>query len=196
MGILKIIGGLVVLVVVAVVSFFAFLGGFKTVTVDKGAFGPAEIVFTTHKGPYENLSESWTVFMEDMQAAGFETCDSLAVYLDRPGTPPEDLRSIIACRIDGMTDADKATLRAAFANMTLPGSEALTSRFPFKNMASYFIAPMKVYPEFEKRLAADASATPHIAIEYYGDPETAREIAFFMPLNVDAAAYQPLFDAF
>jgi hypothetical protein len=176
-------------------AFYAYMGGFNTVTVKEDRFGPMEFVYATHKGSYENLSKAWGDFMPKWDAAKLKECLTLGVYLDKPGTPPEKLRTLIGCRIDGWSGADKAAARAVFPSATIPEGPVLTTTFPLRNFLSFFYAPTRVYPEIEKEVAKRGTQS-HIAIELYGSFATLNEITFVVPLTQDLSAYQPLYDAF
>lgn len=195
MNALKSIGLLVVFVFAAVAAIYGYMGGFVAVKIEQGAFGPSEIIYSTHVGPYQEIGESWARFDEEWQEAGLNSCDSLAIYLDPPDTPPEELRSILACQIDALTEDDKAALKEEFPSFVMPQSDALLSAFPFRNFASYMLAPRKVYPEMQKRMTAK-NIVPPVGVELYGDMDNVREIRFAIPYGVDKTAYQPLFDAF
>ena len=123
MGVLKAIGGLLVLLLVIAVAFYGYLGGFGKVTVERGAYGPAEIVYATHRGAYETIGKSWEQFQANWEAKGLDRCNSLAVYLAPPDTRKEDLRSVIACRIDGLAEEEQAKWRGAFPGVMLPQSD-------------------------------------------------------------------------
>lgn len=195
MVILKWLGGIVLVLLFALLALYAYLGGFRAIEVEKSAFGPAEIIFSTHRGPYQEIGESWMQFQSKWEAAGLGACDSLAVYLDPPGTPPEQLRSILGCRIDALPETDKAGLRDNFPSFTLPKTEAYVTAFPYKNFLSFMFAPMKIYPELQKRLENE-NITPPVGIETYGVEGEIEEIGFVIPYGVGTEAYQPLFDAF
>ncbi|WP_425408578.1 hypothetical protein [Hyphococcus sp.] len=195
MRLLKILGGLLALILVGALGFYAWLGGFRSVQIERGVFGPAEIVYSTHRGPYEKIGKSWEEFSTAWQAAGLDACDSLAVYLDPPDAPKESLRSIIACRIDGLPEDEQAKWRASFPGVMLPQSDALISEFPFKNYASFILAPMKVYPHMAERMERD-NLHGALAIEEYGVDGAMETIRIIMPIGVNASAYQPLRDAF
>lgn len=180
----------------ALLAGYAWLGGFSTVTTSRGEIGPWEVVYSTHTGAYKNLSQSWSKFQKEWEAAGLKECDSLAVYLDPPGTPEEKLRSVIACRIDNLTPAEKTALRSKLRNFVIPKSRAVLAKFPYKNPASYFIGPMKVYPEFKKVLEKE-KAMPPVGIETYGTMTSpAREMGYAMPTDSARSDYQKLIDAF
>lgn len=194
-GIFKFLFGVIVLFVAVLVGAFAWYGGFSSVDVKKGHVGPIEFAYATHKGPYTDLGTSWTAFRADLSEAGLEACDALGIYLDPPETPPEDLRSIIGCRIDALPAADRAKLTGYTKIATIPESESVTATFPFKGIPSFFIGPMKVYPAMEKaQLGIDAE--PVVAIELYGDETDTDEIIFHIPYGRPASDYQVFFDAF
>lgn len=195
MNMLQIVIGLVVLVALTVVGFFGYMGGFKRVHVDNGRFGPLEIVYAKHVGPYKTLGESWRQFQTDVEAAGLTQCDGLSVYLDPPGTPPEQLRTIIGCRIDDMADDQQQVLKEKLPNFVLPQSQAVLASFPFKNDLSFMFAPRKVYPKFEKYIN-EQGLEPPFAVEMYGQIRTAGTIGFAMPYGLEKSAYQSLFEAF
>ena len=192
---MRIIGILVVIILALMVGFYAYMGGFKSIETTDGAFGPAEIVYATHLGPYEQLGKSWGVFKTEWEEAGLAECDALGVYFDPPDTPKDKLRTVIGCRIDALPEDQKAALKEKLDSFVLPESPTLVSTFPFKNVASYFLAPAKVYPAMMKKLPE--GATPPVAIEVYGPFSTpSPEITFILPLGVERTAYQPLLEAF
>lgn len=191
----KILGLIVVVLGVFGVGMYAYLGGFSTVTVSKGNFKSTEIVYATHKGAYKNLSKSWSAFQKKWEEAGLKSCDSLAVYFDPPGTPEEKLRSIIGCRIDGLSEEARENIREKLPHFRLPKSKALVARFPYKNVASFFIGPMKVYPEMKKVMTAE-KLPGSVAIETYGTTSSIKDMGYFMPNETRPGDYQELLDAF
>lgn len=195
MKILKIAAIVLGLIAAGITGFAAYLGAFSKVEVTRGEFGPAKIVFFIHKGSYRNLANSWMEFEKQWNAAGLKECESLALYLDPPGVPEENLRSVLACRVDGLPDAERLAFEKAFQSFTIPRLQGLTSTFPFKSHLSYMLGPMKVYPEFTRAMEKE-SAKPVIGIEIYGVPGKMKEICFFMPLGDSPADYQALYRAF
>ncbi|MEO1136461.1 MAG: hypothetical protein AAFW68_07610 [Pseudomonadota bacterium] len=195
MAILKWLGGILVILLFLALALYAYLGGFRTIQIEKDAFGPAEIIFSTHVGPYPEMGESWRRFQAEWEDAGLDACNSLAVYIDPPGTPPEELRSILGCRIDALPETEKAELREQFPTFTLPRTQAYVAVFPYKNFLSFMFGPMKVYPALQKRLEEE-NVTPPVGIETYGVEGEIDEIGFIIPYGVGADVYQPLFEAF
>lgn len=195
MKVLKYLAAFIFIIVLGVVAGYAYLGGFQSVEVTHGSFAPTEIVFSTHKGPYMKLHESWDKFRKDLVAAGLQECDAMAVYLDPPGTPEDQLRSVIACRLDGLNVDLKTALKSKLKSFQIPSSPALTAKFPYKNPFSFFVGPGKVYPAM-KPLIAQESKLPAVAYEVYGLEKTTTEILYAMPLGLDRAVFQPLEAAF
>lgn len=195
MKLIKIAGVIFGLFIALMLGMYAYLGGFSSVVVERGEFGPAEIVYSTHLGPYKGIGESWTKFQKQWEAAGLTECDSLALYLDPPGTPEANLRSILACRIDALPDAQKAAVKAKLRHFVVPKSKAVVSSFPYKSGASFVLGPMKVYPAFKKVLEQE-KLMPPLGIEIYGVMKKIKSIGFVMPIEGDRKVYQPLMDAF
>ncbi|GAB4518087.1 MAG: hypothetical protein Tsb0010_02300 [Parvularculaceae bacterium] len=181
--------------IAVILGAVAYMGGFQKVEIARGSFGPAEIVFTTHRGPYREIGASWERFADEFAAEGFTRCNALAIYLDPPDAAPEDLRSILACRIDGLDEAEKRALAARFSHAVLPRTETFTASFPYRNYASYILAPMKVYPAFAKHDGGEAGDAL-LAIEVYGVEGEFDEIGFVLPIGAEPSDYQALYDAF
>ena len=195
MKLLKIAGVIFGLFIALMLGMYIYLGGFSSVVVERGEFGPAEIVYSTHRGPYKGIGESWTKFQKQWETAGLTECDSLALYLDPPGTPEANLRSILACRIDALPAAQKTAVKTKLKHFNNPKSKAVISSFPFKSGASFVLGPKKVYPEFTKILEKE-KLMPPLGIETYGVMKTIKSIGFVMPIEGDKAAYKQLFESF
>ncbi|MEM8772698.1 MAG: hypothetical protein AAGD92_13715 [Pseudomonadota bacterium] len=198
MGIIKAIGALTLFVVLGLVGFWAYLGGFSSVVFEEQPYGPVEIAYTTHLGSYAKISESWNRFETEWNDAGIDgkRCDSLAVYLNSPDeTEPENLQSILACRLDTALAEDAENFRKAFPVFTIPQVSALRTEFPFKNFLSFMVGPMKVYPAAEKRMKQDALEAS-IAIELYGPGEKPDRIGIVIPVDHDKSEFDALREAF
>ncbi|ABZ95200.1 hypothetical protein EHQ92_16305 [Leptospira biflexa] len=196
MKILKKIGFTFGIILVIGISFYAYMGGFKQVEVERGTFGPQTIFVHTHTGPYENLKESWEKFQNDWESIGITECNSLALYLDSPDTPPEKLRSVLGCRMDGLSESQIKSIQNKFVTFSIPKMNCLTATFPFKNVISYFFAPMKVYPKFQETLLLEPKETS-VAIEVYGGSANfVEKIEFYMPIGVSRDVFFPLENLF
>ncbi|MBL7715920.1 MAG: hypothetical protein JNL01_10690 [Bdellovibrionales bacterium] len=194
----KVLVGLLLVLVVGGVAGYGYMGGFNTIEVSHAGFQPMEIIFSTHLGPYRNLSSSWDQFRKQHQDSGLAECDAVGIYLDPPGTPEEKLRSIIGCRVDGLAPELKSALKAKFKSFMIPQSPALMAKFPYKNPISFFIGPSKVYPAMRPMIETEAQKTglPAVAYEIYGMGSRVTEITYALPLGVARSVFQPLEAAF
>ena len=192
---MRILFGVILIIFAVVLGAYAYMGGFKSVEVRDGQLEQIEFAYATHRGPYEKLFEAWTGFEEAWEAAEVGPCNALAIYLDPPETPKEDFRTVLGCRIDDLTPDHVADWRAAFPTFTLPGGPALTADFPYKNEASYFFAPVKVYPALQK-VMQERSVNSPLAIEVYGVEGESDTISFYFPLADSRSDYQALEAAF
>lgn len=195
MKLVKIAAGIFGLFAALLLTLYVYLGGFSSVAVERGEFGPVEIVYSTHLGSYRGIGQSWSKFQKQWEAAGLSECDSLALYLDPPGTPEASLRSILACRIDTLSATQKATLKAKLRHFVVPKAKALTSSFPYKSGASFVLGPKKVYPEFTKIMEQE-KLMPPLGIEIYGVMKKIKTIGFVMPIEGDRTTYKQLFESF
>ncbi len=195
MKVVKILAVVLVAIAVILGGTYAYMGGFKTISVDEKPIGPIEVVFTTHRGSYSSIGTSWEKFYEKALASGLADCDALAFYLDPPGIPEENLRSVLACRLDNLDPALQEKLRQAFPTFSLPRTNAVHSSFPFVNFFSYMLGPMKVYPEMQKMMTA-RNLTAFLGIEVYGIQGQSRLVEFYFPLDLDQTVFKPLADAF
>ncbi len=195
MSFIKALAAIVVLFFLLCLGGYAYMGGFAPVKIERSVYGPVEIAYATYRGPYRNLGGEWDRFQSAWEQAGLTGCNALSLYFDPPGTPEENLRSVIACRIDELTGETKEKWRAAFPVFVIPESEALVSSFPYKNEASYFFAPMKVYPAIAKTYRAETEDAV-VGIETYGDMTSVEEIGFIIPLDLDETVFTPIFEAF
>lgn len=194
MSVLRTIGIVVLLLVLAAFGFYAYMGGLRSVTVEETTFGPVRVIFTTHRGSYSGLGPSWEKFSTQLKNAGIADCDALAFYLDPPGTPEAQLRSVLACRAEKLSPEQMAKATGSFRSFALGPVRSLHASFPFRNFFSFMLGPMKVYPAFHKKL--DAKAKVLAAVEVYGSLSGRREIHFYMPQGAAPGAFQPLADAF
>jgi len=181
--------------VAMLLGFATYMGVFHSVHVVETSYGPARLIYSTHRGPYEDLGASWERFQKQWQSAGLTTCHSLAIYLDAPDTPPQDLRSILGCEIGSLSQEDHAKLSEQFPVFEIPKMEVLSSQFPYRNMFSFMLGPMKVYPEIQ-RIMEEQGFQPAVGIEVYGDPENMETIQFILPKKEKRETFLPLEEAF
>ncbi len=175
----KILLSLLIIFLIGAGAFYAYMGGFQKIEVTRSKFGPVEIIYAQHRGPYKELGVAWSQFQKQWEAAGLKRCESLAIYLDPPGTPEDKLRSILGCQLDGLSEEQQAKLKAKLPTFVIPASQGFASTFPYKNMLSFFLGPKKVYPEFQALMKRENVKEP-VAIEVYGVEGEIEGIWYFM----------------
>ncbi|HBS05220.1 MAG TPA: hypothetical protein DEA96_09660 [Leptospiraceae bacterium] len=182
-------------IVMIFLGLFAYMGGFSSVQVSEVTFGPHTIIYATHRGPYEEIGSSWEKFQSRWEKAGLKECKSLAIYLDPPDTPPEKLRSILGCNVEHLDASEQEKLAQEFPVFEIPAMQSMRSEFPYRNMLSFMLGPIKVYPEFQK-VMEEKKLQPPVAFEIYGDPDHIEHIEFIMPMEEPRTTFAPLEDAF
>lgn len=189
---LKFISIIIAILFLLGTAFYAYMGGFSRVEVKRDTFGPISIFVYPHKGPYQNLNQSWEKFQKEWEAIGLTECSSLAIYLDSPDTPEEKLRSVLACKMDGLSELEKKAVEKQFVTFVIPKSNVLVASFPFRNVLSYFLAPTKVYPKFQEIISENKEQTS-VSIEVYGGSlHFVDTIEFYMPLGIGREVFSPL----
>jgi hypothetical protein len=176
----------------AFVAFLAYMGLFTSPTVTEQVYPGGTIIYALHRGPYDEIGKSWESFERAWKSAGLKTCQSLAIYLDAPDTPPQDLRSVLGCLLPNNESVEDYS---DFPTFKIPAMRSLYATFPYRNMLSFMLGPVRVYPAMSARLE-DLETTPSIAIEVYGDPESIETLEFYMPLEEPLSTFDPLKQAF
>ena len=176
-------------------SLFFYLGGFHKIEISQIEFGPVEIFYATHQGPYGKIGRSWNTFAIEREQAGLSVCDSLALYLDPPESPKDALRTIIACRMGALPANEQDIARAAFPTFMLPESKVLYTVFPYRNMLSYMFGPARVYPKIGAFIE-QTDIKPVIGIEIYGRMDETDTIQFLTAYDIEKSEYRQLFEAF
>jgi hypothetical protein len=187
MKFIKIIFLILAVVLVFGLGFFAYLGAFSSVHTSRHEVGPMEGIAKMHKGPYNNIGKTWEAFEKEWNAAGLKECDGFAVYLDPPSIPPENLRSVLACNISTLPETQKRELRKKFPSFALPKYDSVVATFPFKNVFSFMVGPMRVYPKLQRALERE-NGKPSVAVEIYGPVKSIKEMTFVMPIAADRDA--------
>lgn len=102
----------------------------------------------------------------------------IVIYDDPKTTPKEKCRSFVGNIIE-QKDCDKIKFIEAKGLKidSIPNEQDIVAEFPLKNMISYMIGPMKVYPEFSKYII-EKKYKPTLSFEIYNNTE--KKIVFVM----------------
>jgi len=182
-------------VVVLVAGFAFYMDAFDSPPLERSKFASTAVFFSTYRGPYSGIEGAWMRFQGEWEKAGLDKCDAIGIYLDPPGTPEDQLRSILACRLDGLTAEVRNKMTAVFPTFKIPDSATVSATFPYRNKLSFMVAPMRIYPRMQ-RLIETERLSPAAALETYGPGAIGPFMGFHMLIGLDRSAMQPLMDAF
>jgi hypothetical protein len=165
---IKILIAILIIILVSILGFFAYMGAFSRVVIEEKEFGPYTYAYVEHVGPYTGVAEPMMKLYEEMEAVGFNSTNGIGIYYDDPkNTPKEELKSDVGSIVseEDMDKVDEFSDQFNFAE--LPQANYLIAEFPIKNVMSYMMGPMKVYPAFAKYLESKNIEVPTKGIEYY-----------------------------
>lgn len=164
--------GLAVIVIV-VISVFAYYGAFKSIKPEIKRCGGETLVFREVTGDY---SQSGPVSKEVYETLkndfAIETTKGFGIYYDNPKeTPKEKMRSDVGCILDETVSDEKISeLKKEFKIAVFPEDEYITAVFPFKNQMSVLFGVFKVYPAFEKFSVENGYPTDSDVMEIWDIP--------------------------
>lgn len=182
MKILKILGIAIAVLAILVVSFLAYLGFFAKYTVSEISTGPYLMAYESFIGPYPETGKIFDKVYKSLKADGIKTKRGLGIYYDDPAkVPAEKLRSDCGVIIENPDQNLFATIKNKYNVKQIVKAKRMVVEFPKKNMLSYFIGPMKVYPLFEKHAKAQGYSASTLGIEIYD--ENNKKIIFMMDIN-------------
>ena len=175
---MKYVAGFIVVVILCLVSFLSYMGAFAKITVTNKDLGPFKIVCKDFKGAY---GKTGPVF-DEIQAFLSKECfldakRGIGFYYDDPSKIKiQELRSKVGSIIEP-EDYDKLkNVAGKYEIVDFPVSKAVVAEFPIKNMLSYMIGPMKVYPILAKNI--DSAIMEQYSIEIYDMPSKKLQYAF------------------
>ncbi|EKD25155.1 MAG: hypothetical protein ACD_80C00113G0023 [uncultured bacterium (gcode 4)] len=144
---------LLILIAVFIVLAFInrwYLGGFSKLEAKEQNMGPYTIAYTQFVGEYGKVWPSMTKVYEILSGAGIVSSTGAGIYYDNPVTVSwANLRSDVGAVIDPQ-DAKKLTSNKDIKITTIRAGTKIVVEFPLRNIVSYMIGPMKVYPVITK----------------------------------------------
>jgi hypothetical protein len=151
MKILKIIGFVLAGLIVMAVLFLAYMGFFSSIEIVEKETGPYTIVYESFIGSYAETGKVFNRVYEALQKDGVATKRGLGIYYDNPATvEAANLRSDCGVIIEEKDMAILEKIKDKYQIKTIEKAHRMTAEFPKKNVLSYMIGPMKVYPQFAK----------------------------------------------
>lgn len=140
-----------VIFIIAVIAFLFYEGFFCSIKVKEQVVGDYWVVYQENIGPYEKVAPVMDKVCKDLKNDGIETSLSFGLYYDDPKeVSKEKLRSEVGAALDEKYYDKIESLRSKYNVKQLKSRNSLVAEFPIKNVLSYMIGPMKVYPAMEK----------------------------------------------
>ncbi len=173
---------IIAFLIILIIGFLFYMGMFSQVSINEQVKGPYTFSYMENIGPYHEVGKVMIRLDSKMREFGFNSTDGLGIYYDDPKkTPKEKLRCEVGSIITA-DDMDKVeTNRDKLNFKTIEKKNYLVTEFPIKNILSYMLGPMKVYPAFTKHLEENNIAVPDKGLELYD--MTNNKIVFMMELE-------------
>lgn len=155
MNILKQVLIFLVVLVLSVAAWLAYMGVFLTPQVTMQKIGPYTLVYEEYVGPYSDTGKVIQRVYNGCTAEGVMTVKGFGIYLNDPKTTaPDKMKSEIGCVLETKDLGKARLLRNKFKVKVWPAVDCLVTEFPIRNDLSYMIGPFKAYPELNKALTA------------------------------------------
>jgi len=172
-------------IIIALVSVIAILliaagvillsaGYTQNVTVTEKDLPAMEIVYEDFTGPYSKTGKVMDDLYQSLKKDGINPVQGIGLYFDNPENVPQDkLRSKVGSVIPAVSADQLSMLKKKYKTLTVPAGKYLYSSFPKKNVFSYMVGPMKVYPVIG-RYITEKAITPkaEYSIEIYDEPNS------------------------
>ena len=149
---MKIILIVLAILIIALVTFYAYYGGFKKINISVSKSGGEVLIYEKIQGDYRQsgviMDKIYNSLLNDDK---IETFKGFGIYYDNPQKVEKSkLRSEAGCVLEKM-DIDKLPiLENKYTIRTFPEKEYIITEFPYKGKISIFFSIMKVYPALNK----------------------------------------------
>ena len=167
----KIILWILGLLVISIISLYAYYGGFEKVIPKIENCGGETLVFEKVMGDYKQSAVvSDRVYQKLLDDFGIETTKGFGIFYDNPQTVEKDkLRSEVGCILE--SDLNKIEeLKSDFEVSVYPLGEYLVGEFPFKGMPSVILGIIKAYPALNAYAAENGYALDSPVMEIWDVP--------------------------
>lgn len=157
---LKILGIIVVIFVVALFGIGIYYGAFSSVKIEKATTGPYKIACLDHIGPYKGICKKITNVKKLLDGKKVKYISACGMYYDDPKQVPSDkLRSKGGYLVEDIVKIE------ILENLYVPQREAVVAKIK----AHPAVAAMKVYPKLEKWLDENNFMIVGPSLELYHD---------------------------
>ena len=142
----------IVLPIIALLIIFAwYIGYFCKIQLAEKEVGPYTVAYAEHIGPYTKVGPVMDQVYNDLIAENIKPTLGYGEYFSNPKiTPKEELRSEVGSIIEENDISKLDRTGVKYKVKTLAKNNSLVAEFPYKNILSFMIGPMKVYPAMQK----------------------------------------------
>lgn len=164
---------IIIVVAIALVSVYAYYGGFRTITFKTEEAGGEILVYEEVTGDYSQSPKVMDrVYYALLNDDKIETTKGFGIYYDDPkDVEKSKLRSEIGCIINEPIDSTTlADLSKKYKVKILPKGTYITTEFPNKGMMSTLVAIVKVYPALDKYVKENGFYDKVSVMEIYDVP--------------------------
>lgn len=159
-----------------------YVGGFSKLEAKEQNMGAYMIAYTNFVGEYTKVWPSMTKVSEVLSGAGVTSFTGIGIYYDDPATVSwTDLRSDVWAVINSQDVGKIINNNSWILVKSIPWGNKVIIEFPLRNIVSYMIGPMKVYPVIEKYMDEKWYKTTVPMIELYD--MTAKKIYYIAEIT-------------
>ena len=151
-----------VLLVIVVVAERGHLWWFQTISPKERLVWPYVMAYTTFTGPYAQMGPVMDQIAQSLSGAGIMPKQGIGIYYTNPADHSGSMRSDI-----GSVIANKIPATSWYQIQTIKANIRVVIAFPYRNILSYMVGPMKVYPIMNAYMQAKGYNTNVPRIEVY-----------------------------
>lgn len=150
------------------IAYLSWAGLFTEIKISEEKAGPFFLAYDVSVGPYKKSADVMDrIYNTLLGEKGVSATTGFGLYYDKPGTVPEEkLRSIAGCIVEKEYQNKLLAPSPKFRTGSLPESNAIVARFPYKGKVSVLIGVFRVYPELS-RYMSEKGVAPGPVMELY-----------------------------
>lgn len=181
---MKILITILLTIVIFGIGFIFYMGMLSSYEITEENIGPYRYVYKAHTGPYTETGQIGLEVYNNLLEDGIETTLGLGIYYDNPDiTPPDELRSEMGSIVEEKDYEKLAELGDKYNVKNIPETYCMIARFPIKNILSYVMGPMKIYPIMNKYMVEKGYTATEGDVGYEIYDVENKVIIFAMPIK-------------
>ncbi len=134
-----------------IIGLLFYQGIFYPVKLQEQVTGDYWVVYQGNIGPYEKVGTVIEKICNNLKTDEVETPVSFGIYYDNPSQAEKaKLRSEVGAVLSEKYYSRIQDLQSKYNIKQTQKRNSIVAQFPLRNILSYMIGPMKVYPAMEK----------------------------------------------